>query len=56
VCLKKRGDAVDVGEALAQVHARDDESAARAADAVLAAYTFADAAPASTPIVLETIG
>jgi pyrimidine-nucleoside phosphorylase len=56
VCLKKRGDAVAAGETLAQVHARDDESAARAADEVLAAYTFADAAPAATPIVLETIG
>jgi pyrimidine-nucleoside phosphorylase len=56
VCLKKRGDAVAAGETLAQVHARDDESAARAADEVLAAYTFADAAPAVTPIVLETIG
>ena len=56
VCLKKRGDAVDAGEPLAQVHARDDESAARAADEVLAAYTFADAAPAPTSIVLETIG
>ena len=56
VCLKKRGDAVEAGEALAQVHARDDEAAARAADEVLAAYAIADAAPAAAPIVLETIG
>ncbi|HKC22898.1 MAG TPA: thymidine phosphorylase [Gaiellaceae bacterium] len=56
VCFKKRGDAVDAGETIAQVHARDDESAARAADDVLAAYTFADAAPVARPIVLETIG
>jgi pyrimidine-nucleoside phosphorylase len=56
VCSKKRGDAVDAGEPLAQVHARDDESAARAAAEVLAAYTFVDAAPAATAIVLETIG
>jgi pyrimidine-nucleoside phosphorylase len=56
LCLKKRGDAVEAGEALAQVHAQDDDSAARAADEVLAAYTFADDAPAATPIVLETIG
>jgi pyrimidine-nucleoside phosphorylase len=55
-CSKKRGDAVDAGEPLAQVHARDDESAARAAAEVLAAYTFVDAAPAATAIVLETIG
>ncbi|HEY5659192.1 MAG TPA: thymidine phosphorylase [Gaiellaceae bacterium] len=56
VCLKKRGDAVAAGETLARVHARDDEAAARAVDEVLAAYAFADTAPAPTPIVLETIG
>jgi pyrimidine-nucleoside phosphorylase len=56
LCLKKRGDSVDAGETIAQVHAQDDESAARAAEEVLAAYTFADDAPAPTPIVLETIG
>jgi pyrimidine-nucleoside phosphorylase len=56
LCLKKRGDAVDPGDVVAQVHASDDESAARAADEVLAAYAFADDAPAERPIVLETIG
>jgi pyrimidine-nucleoside phosphorylase len=56
LCLKKRGDAVDAGDVIAQVHAGDDESAARAADEVLAAYRFADGAPAARPIVLETIG
>ena len=56
LCLKKRGDRVDAGETLAQVHAQDDESAARAGDEVLAAYTFAEDAPAPTPIVLETLG
>ncbi len=56
VCLKKRGDAVDAGEPLAQIHARDDDSVGRAAEEVLAAYTFAEIAPAETPIVLETIG
>jgi pyrimidine-nucleoside phosphorylase len=56
LCLKKRGDAVDPGDVVAQVHANDDESAARAADEVLAAYAFADDAPAAKPIVLETIG
>jgi pyrimidine-nucleoside phosphorylase len=55
-CLKKRGDAVSAGEPLAEVHARDDASAARACDEVLAAYTFGDDAPTATPIVLETIG
>ena len=56
VCLKKRGDAVEAGEPLAQVHARDDAAAARAAGEVLAAYTLADDAPPATPIVLETVG
>jgi pyrimidine-nucleoside phosphorylase len=56
LCLKKRGDAVDPGDVVAQVHASDDESAALAADEVLAAYTFADDAPAARPIVLEMIG
>ena len=56
VCLKKRGDRVEAGEPLAEVHAQDDDGAARAAEEVLAAYTVADDAPAATPIVLETIG
>jgi pyrimidine-nucleoside phosphorylase len=56
VCSKKRGDAVDAREPIAQIHARDDEAATRAAAEVLAAYTFVDAAPAATAIVLETIG
>jgi pyrimidine-nucleoside phosphorylase len=56
LCLKKRGDAVDPGDVVAQVHASDEESAARAADEVLAAYAFADDAPAARSIVLETIG
>jgi pyrimidine-nucleoside phosphorylase len=55
LCLKKRGDAVEAGETIAQVHAQSDDSAAHAAEDVLAAYTFADDEPASTPIVLETI-
>jgi pyrimidine-nucleoside phosphorylase len=54
-CLKKRGDGVEIGETIAEVHARDDASAARAADQVAAAYAFGDNAPAATPIVLETI-
>jgi pyrimidine-nucleoside phosphorylase len=56
LCLKKRGDAVREGEPIAQVHARDAAAAATAAEEVLAAYTFAEAAPEPTPIVLETIG
>ncbi len=55
ICLKKRGDAVAAGEPIAEVHARDEASAARAGDEVLAAYTFGDEAPPARPIVLETI-
>ncbi|MFL5952347.1 MAG: thymidine phosphorylase [Gaiellaceae bacterium] len=56
LCLRKRGDGVAAGETIAQVHAQDERAGARAADEVLAAYTFAGAPPPATPIVLETIG
>jgi pyrimidine-nucleoside phosphorylase len=55
VCLKKRGDRVEEGETLAEVHARDSESADDAAQAVFAAYELADSAPPPTPIVLEVL-
>jgi pyrimidine-nucleoside phosphorylase len=55
VCLKKRGDAVQDGEPLAEIHARDETSAEEAARDVLAAYSFGDDAPPHRPIVLETI-
>jgi pyrimidine-nucleoside phosphorylase len=54
-CLKKRGDAVKVGEALAEVHARDDGAAQQACAEVEAAYELGPEAPEPTPIVLETI-
>jgi pyrimidine-nucleoside phosphorylase len=56
VCLRKRGEAVERGEPLAEIHARDDDSARVAADAVLAAFELADDAPDARPIVLETLG
>ncbi len=55
VCLKKRGDAVQAGELLAEVHARDERAADEAAAAVLAAYELADTAPPARPIVLEVL-
>jgi pyrimidine-nucleoside phosphorylase len=55
VCLKKRGDAVAEGEPLAEIHARDAESAAEAEAEVQAAYEIADTAPDVTPIVLEVL-
>jgi pyrimidine-nucleoside phosphorylase len=54
-CLRKRGDAVAAGQALAQVHAGTDDAARQAGTEVLAAYDIADAAPNPRPIVLETI-
>jgi pyrimidine-nucleoside phosphorylase len=54
-CLSKRGDAVTVGDVLAEVHARDDASAQQAESEVMAAYELGDEAPPARPIVLETI-
>ena len=56
VCAKKRGDTVDEGEPLAEIHARDEASAEAAAADVLAAYVVGDEAPRPRPIVLDTLG
>ena len=56
VCQKKRGDAVEEGEPLAEVHARDEASATPVAAGVLEAYVFGDDPPQARPIVLDTIG
>jgi pyrimidine-nucleoside phosphorylase len=55
VCRRKRGDIVERGEPLAEIHARDEASAAEAAEAVLAAYELGDDAPEARPIVLDTV-
>jgi pyrimidine-nucleoside phosphorylase len=55
VCVAKRGDRVEQGSPLAEVHARSDESARVAVDEVLAAYELADEEPPPRPIVLETL-
>jgi len=55
VCLKKRGDRVEEGEPLAEIHARDDATADEAATDVLAAYELADEEPRPHPIVLDTL-
>jgi len=47
VCSAKRGQTVARGQVLADVHARDEESAARAAEAVLEAYEIGDEPPRS---------
>jgi pyrimidine-nucleoside phosphorylase len=55
VCKRKRGDSLERGEPLAEIHARDNASAHEAADAVLAAYEVDDEAPEARPIVLDTL-
>jgi pyrimidine-nucleoside phosphorylase len=55
VCSRKRGDAVAAGELLAEVHARDEASAAEAVREVLAAYELADEAPPARALVLEVL-
>jgi pyrimidine-nucleoside phosphorylase len=55
VCRKKRGDAVQEGEPLAEIHARDETSAAEAARDVLQAYEVGDEPPRAQSIILDTI-
>jgi pyrimidine-nucleoside phosphorylase len=54
-CLKKRGDEVVPGDALAEIHARDESAAETASAEVLAAYAIGDETPPARSIVLETI-
>ena len=55
VCSAKRGQTIEAGQVLADVHARDDESAARAVAAVLAAYTIGDESPPVHGILLDIV-
>jgi len=52
VLLKTHGDEVASGEALAEIHARDESSAEPAAGGVLAAYELADDAPEERNVIL----
>ena len=56
LCRKKRGDAVEAGEVLAEVHARDRAAADEAASAILAAYEVGEEPPRARKIVLDVIG
>ena len=56
VCQVKRGESVRKGHLLADVHARDEESAARGVEVVLAAYELGDTAPHAHGILLDVIG
>jgi pyrimidine-nucleoside phosphorylase len=55
VCHVKRGEAVEPGRVLAEVHASDDESADRAVGTVLDAYELGDEAPREHSILLGVI-
>jgi pyrimidine-nucleoside phosphorylase len=55
VCRAKRGDEVAEGDVLAEIHARDEASAAEAVVEVLAAYELGDGPPPPRRIVLETV-
>jgi len=55
VCLRKRGDTVTTGDALAEVHARDEQRAGEAAADVAAAYTIGDGEVAHRPLVLDVL-
>jgi pyrimidine-nucleoside phosphorylase len=54
-CWAKRGDSVEAGQALAEIHARGEADAASAAEQVASLVTLADEPPPPRPIVLETI-
>jgi len=55
VCRAKRGDRVERGQPLAEVHARDDASADAAARDVADAYRLAPEPPPERPLVLEVV-
>ncbi|HEV2712252.1 MAG TPA: thymidine phosphorylase [Gaiellaceae bacterium] len=55
VCLKKRGDGVQPGEVVAEVHAEDEAAAEVAAADVVAAYDIVDEEPATSGVILDTL-
>ena len=55
VCLRKRGDEVERGEPLAEIHARTDDEAAAAAERVLGAYELGPEPSEHLPIVLDVL-
>jgi pyrimidine-nucleoside phosphorylase len=54
-CFAKRGDAVEPGQPLAEIHARNDASAERAAEQIRPLIEIGDEAQPPRPIVLETL-
>ena len=55
LCRRKRGDEVSAGEVLAEVHARDEASAAEAVREVLAAYDVGPEQPQQRSILLDVL-
>jgi thymidine phosphorylase len=55
VCSAKRGQTVEVGQVLADVHARDESSADAAVEAVLRAYEITDEEPRPHGILLDVV-
>ncbi len=55
LCRAKRGDRVEQGQPLAEVHARDEETATRAVAEVTAAYTLGEEPPEPQPLVLDVL-
>jgi thymidine phosphorylase len=55
VCRTKRGDSVETGDVLAEIHAADEGSAAAGAEAVLAAYTIGDSSARRPDVVLAVL-
>lgn len=55
VCRAKRGDTVSEGDVLAEVHARDEGSAAAAVAMVQAAYGIGDELPPARGILLDVV-
>jgi pyrimidine-nucleoside phosphorylase len=55
VCLRKRGDRVEAGETLAEVHARDAGAAEAAAADVEAAYELSEEKQGAGAVLLETL-
>jgi thymidine phosphorylase len=54
-CFAKRGDLVEDGEPLAEIHARDQASAEQAADRIRPLIEIAGDPGQPRPIVLETL-
>ena len=55
LCRRKRGEKVNAGEVLAEIHARDEASAAAAVREILAAYDIGAEQPQARPILLDVL-